>query len=212
MGNQRARPRDRTRLGDDPRSSSSTSTRSGPRFWALRDNNHYAEWDEQALAELLAELAAGDVDLLLTGFANRDIDRILAGIQKPVDPDDAPPAPARAALQAGRDLRTRRRTGCSAAMRPTPPSSPRLVQSEKAEVLWTDPPYGVDYVGKTADALRIENDQPDQLPELLRDAFAAADRARPRRGSTSPPRPGRSDRVPARAREVGWQLHQASSG
>src|SRR4249919_3976166 len=31
------------------------------RLWALRDNNAYGEWDEQALAELLAELNLGGV-------------------------------------------------------------------------------------------------------------------------------------------------------
>ncbi len=50
------------------------------RLWALRDNNQYGEWDEQALAELLGELAADGVDLALTGFQSRDLDRLLAGL------------------------------------------------------------------------------------------------------------------------------------
>jgi DNA modification methylase len=44
----------------------------------------------------------------------------------------------------------------------------------RADVLWTDPPYGVDYVGKTARALRISGDRKEGLEDLLRGAFAAA--------------------------------------
>ena len=35
-----------------------------------------------------------------------------------------------------------------------------LFGDERAAMIWTDPPYGVDYVGKTEDALTIENDGP----------------------------------------------------
>lgn len=46
-------------------------------------------------------------------------------------------------------------------------------------MLLTDPPYGVDYVGKTKDSLKIENDAKsgDDFIAFLRDAFAAADSA-----------------------------------
>ena len=35
------------------------------------------------------------------------------------------------------------------------------------DMVWTDPPYGVDYVGKTKDALRIQNDRSSDLPALI---------------------------------------------
>jgi len=38
-----------------------------------------------------------------------------------------------------------------------------------------DPPYGVGYEGRTRQRLRIQNDGPDQLAELLRGSFAAID-------------------------------------
>src|SRR5439155_10714389 len=44
---------------------------------------------------------------------------------------------------------------------------------EKARLLWTDPPYGVAYVGKTRAALRIRNDEEGGLEALLAEAFAA---------------------------------------
>lgn len=48
----------------------------------------------------------------------------------------------------------------------------RLMDADRAEILWTDPPYGVEYVGGTG--LTIQNDDAEGLPALLRDAFARA--------------------------------------
>ena len=45
-----------------------------------------------------------------------------------------------------------------------------------ADCIWTDPPYGVSYVGKTKDALTIQNDSlnPKELRGLLDGAFGQA--------------------------------------
>jgi len=51
----------------------------------------------------------------------------------------------------------------------------KLMGGDKAVCMWTDPPYGVEYVGKTKDALTIENDGAENLPELLSSAFLVAD-------------------------------------
>lgn len=50
----------------------------------------------------------------------------------------------------------------------------RLVGPHKAQCMWTDPPYGVDYVGKTGDALTITNDGAAKLDELLCSSFKHA--------------------------------------
>lgn len=52
-----------------------------------------------------------------------------------------------------------------------------LTEGERASMIWTDPPYGVDYVGKTADALTIENDaaKGDALLGMLVGAWKAAE-------------------------------------
>jgi DNA modification methylase len=52
----------------------------------------------------------------------------------------------------------------------------RLMGKDKAVLMWTDPPYGVSYKGKTKDALEIENDDAEGLESLLNSSFALADK------------------------------------
>src|SRR6185312_4016 len=49
-----------------------------------------------------------------------------------------------------------------------------LMGQDLADCMWTDPPYGVEYTGKTKDALTIENDGAAGLAALLADAFGEA--------------------------------------
>jgi DNA modification methylase len=143
------------------------------RLWALRDNNSYGSWDEPALAELLAELRADGVELALTGFADRDLDRILAGITSPIDPDEAPPLPVESTSVPGEIYELDgHRLACGDARDPA--LLDRLFAAETASVVWTDPPYGVDYTGKTSRALTISNDGEDEFAPLLEAAFAVA--------------------------------------
>lgn len=52
-----------------------------------------------------------------------------------------------------------------------------LLGGAKADLLLTDPPYGVDYTGKTKDALKIQNDAKtdEEMIEFLSSAFRVAD-------------------------------------
>lgn len=52
-----------------------------------------------------------------------------------------------------------------------------LMDGQLADLLLTDPPYNVDYTGKTKDALKIENDKMDDssFRQFLIDAFTNAD-------------------------------------
>ena len=54
----------------------------------------------------------------------------------------------------------------------------KLMNGEVADLLLTDPPYNVNYEGKTKDKLKIKNDVMDNLSfsEFLKDAFACADK------------------------------------
>ena len=53
----------------------------------------------------------------------------------------------------------------------------KLMDGRKADLLLTDPPYNVDYTGKTKDARKIENDvqEDSDFRQFLRDAFSGAD-------------------------------------
>lgn len=53
----------------------------------------------------------------------------------------------------------------------------KLMGDIKADMLLTDPPYNVDYTGKTKDALKIDNDKMEdgKFRQFLTDAFACAD-------------------------------------
>ena len=53
----------------------------------------------------------------------------------------------------------------------------KLMNGQKADLLLTDPPYNVNYEGKTKDKLKIENDKMEDgnFREFLKDAFATAD-------------------------------------
>ena len=49
----------------------------------------------------------------------------------------------------------------------------KLMDDKKADLVLTDPPYGVSYIGKTKDSLKIENDDlnENQLTELINKSF-----------------------------------------
>jgi DNA modification methylase len=110
------------------------------------------------LAEILGQLGQRGLDVALAGFADRDLDRILAHLAPPADPDDAPE------LETGEPTSLAGETYelgphrllCGNASDTNALS--RLFGSEKGACVWTDPPYGVDYVGKTKRRLRIAND------------------------------------------------------
>ena len=52
-----------------------------------------------------------------------------------------------------------------------------LMDGNKADILITDPPYNVDYTGKTKDNLKIQNDKMDDssFRDFLKNAFYCAD-------------------------------------
>lgn len=53
----------------------------------------------------------------------------------------------------------------------------KLMDGESADLLLTDPPYNVDYTGKTKDALKIQNDsmENEAFRNFLKEAFISAD-------------------------------------
>lgn len=126
-----------------------------------------------------------------------------------MDPDDVPPPPETPDSQPGEIYELGpHRLLCGDARDPR--ALERLLAGEQAELLWTDPPYGVDYEGKTNQKLRIANDQPGDVPELLHDAFAAIDPVLAPSARVYVASPGGLLGLAFRQAVVdaGWHLHQ----
>ncbi len=142
---------------------------------ALKDNAQWGAYVEDDLSALLAQLRDEGSDLGLLGFDERELQQLLDRLgHSPADPDDVPPLPEEPISKAGDVwLLDRHRVVCGDSTHAD--DLLRAMDGETAACVWTDPPYGVDYVGGTKDALRIKNDQADGLDTLLRDAFAAID-------------------------------------
>ncbi len=137
---------------------------------ALYDNRtaELAEWDTDVLAALADEVdlsALWDSDELADLFGQDAEPIALLG-----DPDDVPDLPPEPVTRPG-DLWTlgSHRLLCGDSTNPADVA--RLMEETVAACLWTDPPYGVSYVGRTADALTIANDTSTGLEGLLTAAF-----------------------------------------
>jgi DNA modification methylase len=138
------------------------------------------EFDLPKLAEILRDLRKAEADLAASGFSPREIARSIAEAERelaadlPPEDDEVPALPRKPRTQPGELVRLGlHRLLCGDATKPE--DLRRLMGGERADLLWTDPPYGVDYVGKTADAMTIRNDGRRGLEELLRTGFAAVD-------------------------------------
>ena len=83
----------------------------------------------------------------------------------------------------------------------------RLMDGERAQCMWTDPPYGVGYVGKTRRALTIENDDAGG-PGVFAGACAIAPLAPSAPFYVTVPAGPRQLDFLLAVRDVGWRLHQ----
>lgn len=146
------------------------------RAYLIADNKlTEAPWDNELLALELRDLQDLDFDLDLTGFDENEVQGLLFGDD--ALRADAVPVPPRQ-KDAVSQLGDRWQLGehiiyCGDAREED------SWLGVEGSMLWTDPPYGVAYVGKTADALEIENDglTGDALETLLAAAFALAVKA-----------------------------------
>lgn len=131
-----------------------------------------AGYDREALAAILDSLPS----LEGTGYDQAAVDELLASVApRPelTDPDDAPPVPTEPISRRGDVfvLGGEHRLMCGDAT--DVGDVDVLLEGEKVDAVWTDPPYGVSYVGGTKDRLTIANDNlgTDELFDLLSGAF-----------------------------------------
>ena len=179
------------------------------RTWVLRDNNGYGEWDTDLLPEFLAELATDGVELELTGFAPEFLDDLLRPLaQAARDPDEAPELPAEPKSRQGELYELGpHRLMCGDATKTE--DLTLLMGGEQADCIWTDPPYGVSYVGGTKKALTIRGDAGD-ASALVRTSFENA-LAVVVAGAPFYCAGPAGPRMPAYAQslvDAGWRLHQ----
>ncbi len=144
---------------------------------ALNRTGELAEWDEDTLGRLLSTLRdEGALDGV--GFDEGEIDELLEGLiddlEEPELDDPGPGELQEEAITQAGDLWLlgRHMLLCGSATEES--SYDALLDGERADLIWTDPPYGVSYEGGTEDALTIQNDdlQGSELESFLRGAFA----------------------------------------
>lgn len=139
-------------------------------------NKISGEWDDNKLEELLRELKEAEFDLDITGFSFDEVDNILKDItgskeddfdlDKALDEIEEPISKPGAIWRLGQH-----RLMCGDSTKKE--DVIRLMDKQNADMLLTDPPYNVNYEGKTADALKIENDNMNQTEfyNFLLDSF-----------------------------------------
>jgi len=146
--------------------------------FAIADNRtaELAEWDDAALQQQLAAIAIDDEELLAaTGFDEKELAKLAAANAPEVTEDDVPEPPADPITQPG-DLwllgKHRLLCGDSTKL----DDVERLMNKDRADLLLTDPPYNVDYTGKTKDALKVANDnmKDEEFRKFLVNCFGAA--------------------------------------
>lgn len=152
-----------------------------------------AGWDDEMLALELGELSDLNFDLSLTGFGDDELDALLAKAVEEglVDEDAVPDAPEEPVSVLGDVWKLdqhRLMCGDSTSI----DAVDKLMEGQKADMVFTDPPYGMSYGGgrakgdhalnkqtggvliKAHGMIKGDDLQGDDLIQLVRDAIATA--------------------------------------
>ena len=134
-----------------------------------------AGWDEPLLHLELAALREQDFDLSLLGFEDEELAALLADevSSAGLTDEDAAPEPPETPATATGDvwILGDHKLLCGDAT--VSANVERLFSGEAADMVFTDPPYNVDYEGYTEDRLRIQGDRmsTEQFQRFLEDTF-----------------------------------------
>jgi DNA modification methylase len=133
------------------------------RAFMIADNKlaENAGWDEDLLRAELAALDAEDFDVSLLGFADEELAQLLASEETTgglTDEDDVPELPETPVSRTG-DLWKLGDHKVLLGDATKPKDVQRLMNGEKADLVFTDPPYNVDYEGYTQQRLKIKGDR-----------------------------------------------------
>ena len=136
-----------------------------------------AGWDEELLRIELILLQDAEYDLGLVGFEDEKLARLLAAqdaAEALTDEDAVPELPATPVSVPGDMwILGDHRVLCGDAT--SQADVARLIGSEPADLVFTDPPYNVDYEGYTEDRLKIKGDRmtSEQFQQFLLATFAS---------------------------------------
>lgn len=148
------------------------------RAYILADNKlaENAGWDEELLASELREIQALDFDLTIPGFDDAELKKLLGETEDPAA-DECPPVPEQAVTVAG-DLWLlgRHRLLCGDATRRE--DVEHVMAGARADMVFTDPPYGVNFVGakynpraKAWDGIANDEKGGEELQAFLGEVF-----------------------------------------
>jgi DNA modification methylase len=147
--------------------------------FAIADNRtaELATWDEETLGRLL-ESIGDEMPAIELGFSDEQLAEIMAPLNEDPIGEDIEPTepPEKPVSQRGEVFELGpHRLMCGDST--SKDDVDALLCGEKIDLLLSDPPYGVSYVGKTSDALKVENDDLDEdsLRELIQSAFGIAE-------------------------------------
>lgn len=127
-------------------------------------NKISGEWDETKLQELFKDLQMSNYDVSLTGFEDVEIEKLFQDVVQAAVKEDSFDVDAE--LEKPVFTKTgdlwflgEHRLICGDST--SPDVMDTLMADKKANLVVTDPPYNVEYVGKTKDKLTIQNDKMD---------------------------------------------------
>ncbi len=132
-------------------------------------NKIQGEWDMPKLKDILEELDTGDIDIEITGFDLKEIEELMTQFHTPgegLTDDDAVPEATESISKRG-DLWSlgNHRLLCGDATKKA--DVERLMGGEKADMVFTDPPYGVDYKDLKGKHRPIASDNGVAIVDLL---------------------------------------------
>jgi ParB-like chromosome segregation protein Spo0J len=151
-------------------------TETQKRAYIIADNKlaENAGWDDEALQVELAELKQAGFDLDLVGFDDEELARLLA--QSATDgltDEDAVPELTETPVTIPGDLWIFGEHRVHGGDATSANDIAKLMVGEAADLVFTDPPYNVDYQGYTDERLTIQNDKmtPEEFRQFLESTF-----------------------------------------
>jgi DNA modification methylase len=120
-------------------------------------NKLSGEFDMPMLKDILEEIDTGDLDMEITGFGMDEIALMMEDAHPEVTEDEVPEVPVDAITKPG-DLWIlgEHRVLCGDST--SEADVARLMNGEKADMVFTDPPYGVDYDGGMKKREKLKDD------------------------------------------------------